>query len=149
MSPGLACDNQGVSTERGKVLWQGSVAPDQPVTLPLVFRASQPAVHRALLLIEGEEQTYRRMILLPALTQAQTAAADELRGEWSSTDALTELARQFGVIIVTDLTRQRPVNTQIKLTLPGRAIAQLAARRNLQWKVSNGVYNVYESREAE
>lgn len=146
MSPGLTCETQGVSTERGKVLWQGSASPDQPLTLPLVFKASQPAVHRALLLIEGDEQTYRRMILLPALAQTETAPTGELRGEWSSSDVLTQLARQFGVVIATDLTRQRPVYTRIKLTLPGRAVSQLAAHRNLQWKVSNGVYNVYAAK---
>lgn len=145
LSQGINCETEGVDTERGRVLWQGSLAAGQRVSLPLVFRATQPGVHRVLLQIESEDKSSRRMIFLPAFSKAERVTSDTLIGERSVTDTLTELARHFGVVIVTDLTRQRPYYSQIKLSLPGRAVAQVAAQRNLQWRVSNGVYNLYET----
>ncbi|MBW3622086.1 MAG: hypothetical protein KY468_01595 [Armatimonadetes bacterium] len=144
MTQGLACETEGVTTERGKVLWQGTIQSEDTVALPLEFRATQPAVHRVLFQIESEGQNYRRMLFIPAFSEPKRMTTDVLRGNWSVSDTMTGLARHFGVVMVTDLTRQRPQHTQIRLSLPGRAVAQVAAQRNLQWKVSNGVYNLYE-----
>jgi hypothetical protein len=58
---------------------------------------------------------------------------------------LERLSRQFGVVIVTDLTHQRPQPTAIRLTSPDSAIDRVARQRGMQVMFTGGVYNVYDS----
>lgn len=145
LTSGLTCENRGVWNGQGEVLWQGSLKAGESVTIPLKFKASRKDLHRALLHVEGDnaKQNYRRMIFIPALDLNATFDTKPLKGDWSTTEAVEELARHYGVIIVSDLKKLRSHQTELDGNAPGRAIGQLAAQRGMQWKHAKGIYNLY------
>jgi hypothetical protein len=145
LSDGLQCLSAGISTERGKVLWQGSLSANQSVAIPLRFHALKPGVQQALFHMESDGKVYREKLFIPTGILDPAVATETLEGTMSTTDTLQQLAGRFGVVFATDLTHERMMKTRLTLASPGRSVQELAAQRNMQWKVSRGVYNLFGS----
>jgi len=143
MSGGITLLNSNVSTDRGRVLWQGSLQAGKAIRVPIRLRANRPGGHRVLLYVEGDRQSFQRLILVPVVQSEGPAPTDALEGDWSVTETMERLADRYGVIIVTDLSHERQQQTEIRPSLPRSALAQVAAQRGMQWTVLDDVYNLY------
>jgi hypothetical protein len=145
MSDGLICETPNATTDRGQLLWSGSVAAGSAASVKLKLHAIQPSLQYVLLHVEGDWQNYQRKIFIPVYSSEPPAQAPRLSGNWSTSESLKQIANQFGVIVATDLSHQRLAPTDLRLTTPGRCIEEVATKRGMRWTLRNGVYNVYSN----
>lgn len=131
--------------EGGRILWQGSLPAGEDLKVPLRFIGREKGVYSILLHLVGDTVDLRRIVYLPVGVGQKRLAGQILEGKMGTDQALQELSRAFGIPIALDLYGLPPKPMHLVLTTPGKAIAQVAAHRNMQWNLSEGVYNVFRS----
>jgi len=60
LSSGITLLSSNVPTDRGRVLWQGSLQAGRAIRVPIRLRANRPGVHHVLLYVEGDRQSFQR-----------------------------------------------------------------------------------------
>jgi hypothetical protein len=145
MSEGLVCETSASSSDRGQLLWNGSVPGGSALPVKLQVRAVQPNLQYVLIQVESDFQNYQRKIFIPVYQGDPPSPVSELSGNLSASEALKQIAQQFGVIVATDLSHQRKMATDLRLTRPELCVKEFAGKRGMQFVLRGGVYNVYSN----